>query len=263
MITAGYGTTATDAGHTGHRSRGALWSLPGAVGLLAAGLALAACSSSSTSAPPSTTASAGGASATTTTAAAAGGLGGLSTVVNRISDSSKKAYSATYQLVEGSQTQSITFAQDPPKTAVITPSGSFFVNGTSIIQCEGSGSSATCTSLPSSLTSELSGITDLFSPSTLTGSLKGLEAEAQAKADGVTVTTSSANHGGLDSTCFTIAKASLGSKDTYCASNSNSVLTYVSTSTATITLTAFTPNPPASTFAPPAGATVNTIPSGG
>jgi len=259
MITAGYGTTATDAGHTGRRTPR---SLPAVVAVVAAGLALAACSSSSTSAPPST-ASAGGSSSATTTATGGGGLGGLRAVVNRISDSATKAYSATYQLVEGSQTQSITFAQDPPKTAVITPSGSFFINGTSITQCEGSGSSATCTSLPSSLTSELSGITDLFSPTALTGSLKGLEAQAQAKADGVTVTTSSANHAGLDSTCFTIAKASLGSKDTYCASNSNSVLTYVSTSTATITLTAFTANPPASTFAPPAGATVNTIPGGG
>jgi hypothetical protein len=184
-------------------------------------------------------------------------------VVNRITDSSKKTYSATYHLVEGAQNQTVTFAQDPPKSAVVTPSGSFFVNGSSVTECQGSGSSATCTSLPSSMVGEVSSITDLFSPAALTDSLKGYEVAAEAHAAGVTITTSSATYAGLDSTCFTVTRSSLGGGGTYCASNSNSVLTHVSTSTASVTLTAFTANPPVSTFAPPAGATVSTIPGGG
>lgn len=250
MVTAGRETRTRKPG------RRARWSV-GAVAV--AGIALAACSSSATS-PPSTTAAGGG---TTTTAATGGGSSnGLSAVVNRIANSSGKTFSATYEITEAGKTQTVTFAQDPPKSAVITPNGSFYISGTSVTECQGSGSTATCNSLPSSLSSELSSITDLFSPSTLSDSLKGLQAQADARAAGVSITTSTATHGGLASTCFTLTKTSDATNDTYCAANSDSVLTYASTATSSVALTSFTANPPASTFAPPAGATITSLPAG-
>ena len=253
MVTAGL-STGSHQPRTRHRL--------GWAAVMIGGLALAACSSGGTSAPTTTSTSGGGTTATASASGSGSGLNGLSSVVNRINDSSAKTFSATYQITEAGHTQTVTFAQDPPKSAVITPSGSFYIDGTSIIVCQGSGSSATCNSLPSSLSSELSGITDLFSPTTLSNSLKGLQAQADARAAGVSVTTSSATHGGLESTCFTLTKTSDATKDTYCAANSDSVLTFASTATSSVTLSSFTANPPASTFSPPAGATITTVPGG-
>jgi hypothetical protein len=225
--------------------------------VLAGGLALAACSSSSTGSPSTTTTPSGG-SATTS---AGGSSSGLSSVVNRISSSSVRTFSTTYQINANGQNQTITFAQAPPKSAVITPSGSFYISGSSITECQGSDSSATCTSLPSGLTNTLSGLTDLFSPTSLSTTLKGLETLAAAKA-GVSVSSSSATYGGLRSTCFTLSKSSGGSSFTYCAADSNGILTYSSAAGSTVTLASYSASPPSSTFSPPAGATINTIPGG-
>jgi hypothetical protein len=226
------------------------------VAVAATAVGLTACSSSTGSS--ATTAPSSGSS---TTRAAGGGSGsGLDSVVRSISNSKDATFSATYKSVSGQNGQTVTFAQSPPKSAVVTPSGSFYVDGSSVVECQGSGSSATCTSLPSSLTGSLTGLTDLFSPITLTSTLKGLEAESHAA--GFDVHTSSATYAGLPSTCITARGPSQPNAVTYCAARSTGILTYSDTGTSSVTLTAFSANPPASTFAPPPGATVQTVPSG-
>ena len=254
-----------------HRSeRGTSTTPPRRVGartvlvMLACGSFAAACTSSSTSSTaPSTTETAPSGGGTTATTGG-GSAAALRSVVSGIKRSSGATFSATYLTANSTtgKSQTVTFAQSPPKSAVVTPGGSFYIDGKSVTECQGSGAAATCTSLPTSLGSSLSGITDLFSPGVLTDTLRGIEAEAVAHVAGVSTHTSSATYGGLPSTCFTLKSASQPNAVTYCAADSSGILTYSSTNGSTVTLTSFTANPPASTFSPPAGATVQTLPSG-
>jgi hypothetical protein len=145
---------------------------------------------------------------------------------------------------------------------VVTPTESFYIDGSTVTSCQGSGSGATCGSLPASMSDAVDGFTDLFSPGVLAKSLKAIAAEAQAHAAGVGVTTSSGTYGGLASTCVTATSRSQPTPVTFCAADSSGILTYTNTSGVTVTLTAYTPSPPASTFLPPAGATVVKLPAG-
>jgi hypothetical protein len=184
--------------------------------------------------------------------------------VNGVSKSSSDTFSATYLTSEAStgKSQTVTFAQSPPKSAVITPDGSFYIDGTSMTECQGSGSSATCTTLPSSMAGTVSGLTNLFNPAVIVNTLKGVEAEASAHSAGYVISTSTGTYGGQVSKCVTAKGTSEPTPVTYCGSTSNGVLTYVNANGNTVTLQAYSANPPASTFEPPAGATVKTIPAG-
>jgi len=108
--------------------------LPGAGSLLAAGLAAAACGSGSASSSTTTSTSTGGSASTT---AAAKSTNGLTSLVNGVSKSSSATFSATYLVSEATtgKTETVTFAQSPPKSSVVTSNGSFFLDGTSVIEC--------------------------------------------------------------------------------------------------------------------------------
>jgi hypothetical protein len=184
--------------------------------------------------------------------------------VRGIKRGSGATFSATYVTADSTtgKSQTVTFAQSSPKSAVVTPNGSFYIDGSSVTACQGSGAGATCTSLSSNLGSSLGALTDLFSPGVLTTTLERIEAEAVARAAGISVHTSSATHGGLASSCATLTSAGQPKPVTYCVAKTSGILTYSSTNGTTVTLTAFTANPPASTFSPPSGATVQTLPAG-
>jgi len=235
--------------------------LPAAALLLAGGLLIAACSSGSTSSSTTTTGAGGGGSTTTTSGSASGGLGGI---LNGVSRSSSATYSATYLVVEAStgKSQTITFAQAPPKSAVATSSGSFYFDGTTVTECQGSGSTATCTALPSSMTGLFSSLANLFSPSVITGTLRGVQAAVAADHAGYVVSTSTGTYGGRASNCVTVKGTARPTPVTYCGDASEGVLTYLNANGNTLTLQAYSSSPPASTFAPPAGATVRSIPGG-
>jgi hypothetical protein len=236
-----------------------------AVTLVGGGLLVAACGSSSSS-PPTTapTSTTGRATSTTGAASPASGAASLNKVVSGINKGTGSTFSGTYTTsdTKTGQTQTVTFAQDPPKSAVITSNGSFYIDGQTVTECTGSGSAATCESLSTSLGASLSGIVDLYAPRVLSATIKGLESEALAHAAGVSVTTNSATYGGLASTCATLKNASQATSVTYCVANTSGILTYSSAKGSTVTLTSFTANPPASTFSPPAGSTLETLPAG-
>jgi hypothetical protein len=242
--------------------RGFRRALEAAACLLAGGLLVAACSSGPSS--TATTAASGTGSTSTTAVSGGGSSSGLDSLLNGVSRSSGATFGATYLTTQAStgKSQTVTFAQSPPKSAVITPSGSFYIDATSITECQGSGSSSRCTTLPSSMSSIVSGLTGLFSPSTIVNDLKGVQAQAAAHSAGYVISTSSATYGGLASSCVTAKGTSEPTPVTYCGSTSNGVLTYVNANGNTVTLQSYTANPPASTFAPPAGATVQTLPAG-
>jgi hypothetical protein len=223
-----------------------------AVVVLAGGLVAAACGSGSTASNPSTT------------AAATGSGSGLASIVSGIKRGSDATFSATYTTADSTtgRSQTVTFSQSAPKTAVVTPTGAFYVDGSSVTACQGSGSGAQCASLPSNLGASLSSLTDLFSPGVLRTTLERMEAEAAVRAAGFGVHTSSATYGGLASSCATLTRTGQSKPVTYCVANSSGILTYSSTNGTTVTLTAFTANPSPSTFSPPSGATVQTLPAG-
>lgn len=232
------------------------------VGLVAGGLALAACSSNSTSS--STTVPSGSVTAPTSTAVPHQGSSSLQSVLSGITRTSNASFSSTYTTTDSStgQSQTVTFAQAPPKSAVITSHGSFFINGSSVTECSGTGSAATCTSVPTSMLGSVNSLTALFSPGILTNTLKGIETQIAAHTAGVSVSTSSATYGGFPSTCITAKTSADPGGVTYCASDSNGILTYFTANGNSGTLTAYTANPPASTFSPPTGVTVQTLPAG-
>jgi hypothetical protein len=234
-----------------------------AVAALAVGAILTACGSGSASSP-TTAGSAAPAGTTATTATTGGADNALKAVEDRITRTTGATFSVSYQIAHGAAgpSESVTFAQSPPKSAVVTPTESFYINGSSVTACQGSGSSATCGSVPSSTSDAVDGFTDLFSPGVLAKSLRAIEAEAEAHTAGVSVTTSSGTYGGLASTCVTARSPSQPTPVTFCAADSSGILTYTNASGVTVTLTAYTPSPPASTFLPPAGATVVSVPAG-
>jgi hypothetical protein len=242
-------------------ARRATWA---AMAALAAGALLTACSSGSASSPTTVTGSVAPPGTTATTTATGGAKNALEAVEHKITRTTGATFSVSYDIAHGAAgpSQSVTFAQSPPKSAVVTPTESFYINGSTVTSCQGSGSSATCGSLPASTSDMVDGFTNLFSPGVLAKSLRAIEAKAEAHAAGVSVTTSSATYGGLASTCVIARSPSQPTPVTFCAADSSGILTYTNTSGVTVTLTAYTPSPPASTFLPPAGANVVKLPAG-
>ena len=114
--------------HRGHGAR----TLALTASMLGAGLLVAACGSNSSS--TATTAASGGGSTPTTAASGGGTANGVDSLLNGVSKSSGATFSATYLTVEAStgKSQTVTFAQSPPKSAITTASASFYIDGTAI-----------------------------------------------------------------------------------------------------------------------------------
>jgi hypothetical protein len=203
-------------------------------------------------------------------------------ILKGLTKSETAPFSAVYQLVETTsgattENESVTFAQDPAKkeVAVITPQGSFYLSATKTLACRSAGGHVECTSLPASLLSSLSSIKDLFAPGEIESAVGTLQAEASAHGYKLSSYSQSfgwkapgASGSQYSSECIKVSGPKIDGTGVYCASNSYGVLTYSqgspsSTKTDTITIHAggYNSNPPASTFVPPPGATVVTIPS--
>jgi hypothetical protein len=230
--------------------------------LVVGGLVLASCGSSSPSnskRAETTTTDSTAATSTTTGAASAGSSSGLSQVEKGLAKTSGTTFSVTYLISEPGNTQSVTFAQSPPKEAVITKAASFYVSGKSTTYCYGTGK-LTCSALPASMRGLLAGFEDLFVPGVLTNDIQDLQSDLAAHAAGYSATTSSGTFGRYASTCVTVKESSKSAL--YCAADSNGVLTHLVEGDVNLTLTAFSANPPASTFLPPTGATMGTLPAG-
>jgi hypothetical protein len=192
------------------------------------------------------------------------------------------SFSAVYQLegtTNGTQTQdeSVTFAQDPSKkeVALVTPNGSFYLSPSKTLFCRAAGGKLMCTQLPESLLSEMSSIKNLFAPGEIKSDIDSLQTEASAH--GYTLSSYSQSFGWTGpgtsggatyaSNCIKVTGPKLVGAGIFCASSSFGVLTYShgassggKTDTITIHAGGYTSNPPASTFAPPPGTTIITIP---
>lgn len=191
----------------------------------------------------------------------AGTGSGLNTIVKGYSKISGEPFSATYHVTDPKtgQNETVTFVQDPPKAAMITPNGSFYITPSAVTVCQGAGN-LTCESLPTALLGPVNALKELFSPGVLVNTLKGIQGIVAAHKAGVS--TSSATYGRLSSTCVTLTGKKYATPVSYCAANSSGVMDHVKANGATISLTAFSNHPSASTVSPPAGAKITTVPKG-
>jgi hypothetical protein len=225
------------------------------LGALALGIAVAAlaagCSSSSSGSTTTTKA----APATTTTGAA-GGTASVSNLSTRLANGKGLTYSATYTVTSPTESGTLTAERMPPgssrfdvtfqgKQAVVinTPSTTYV--------CDLAKSPAECvTGAPD----PAAGLEELIDPNPVISEL-----QASAAAGRKAVTFSSQTVAGQPSTCATIT--SPPHPGTFCVTEQG-ILASVTASNGSIVLTSFTTDVPASDFAPPAGATITSVPAG-
>jgi hypothetical protein len=219
-------------------------------------LVLAGCSSSPTSGSATTTTVSTGSSSTASTGAApSNGASALGSIASTLGNAKGATFTATYTTTNSTGTsQTLTIAQSPPKSMIKTSSGSIIDNGTTTLFCTGT----TCESLGGS-DNPLAAIEDLVDPGTYATELRAFESEAAAHVAGVSVSSSSKTIAGQSANCVTYTVS--GKSSTVCVTSSGA-LASVNTSGNVITLTNYTPSASASLFQAPAGATVQTLPSG-
>jgi hypothetical protein len=229
---------------------------PRVVAGLAAGCALAA-----TSAIVGATTSPAWAGAKATRVADGGTSSGLNKVIEDYTKNSNATFSATYHIVDAKTgvNETITFAQSPGKEAIITAKGSFYITPKAVTACQGSGP-VTCENLTSALSGTVDGLKELFSPGVLVETLKSIDGLVATHVSGVNVATSSATYSHVSSTCATLTGKKFPTPVTYCAANSTGMMDHVISNGSTLTLTTYSSRPSASTFAPPAGAKIISIP---
>lgn len=255
------GAPRRDGGGRGRRR------LVGAGLTAAAALTLAACSSSPSSTKASTTTttttSSSAARSTTSTArtstsgGAGGGAAALSALTSKLHGSETGTFKVTYSVKTATGIQTITFAQQPPKSAITTANGSIIDTGTATDFCSTSGGKPTCIS--SSGSNPIAALTDLFQPKAVLSDLSTVETQIAAHLAGASVSSSSRTIAGQPSTCITASDSS--SSGTWCVTDGG-ILSYVNVSSATLTMTSYSSSVSPSDFQLPAGATVQTLPGG-
>lgn len=232
--------------------------------LLAGGVGLSACgssspSSSSTSTTTTTTSGNSGSTGNTGTSGNTGSTGGAESLsaLTALAQSGKNAtFAATYTYTADGKTQSITFAQSPPKSLLkVSTTALVLSDGTTSTYCGGTH----CYSV-SSAADPLSSIAYLFDGTTFTDSVQAYSdaAAAQLATEGITLSYSSSTYAGQPSKCVTVTEKS-GKSFIWCVAT-NGILDYWSSGSAKFTLTAFTASPPSSDFTLPAGDSVSSAP---
>ena len=181
-------------------------------------------------------------------------LKALSTKVN---GSKGQSFKAEYAVTIG-QSETFTYAQAPPKSLLQTSHGLVIETGTQLLFCSTSSGAPTCVA-ESSGSNPFAAVENLFSPTAAQNFLKTAEAQAGAKKAGYTVSFSTGTYAGQPSRCVTYSGHGKTGKD--CVTTSG-ILDYVGTSAGHVEMTSYSKTVPSSAFTPPAGATVETLPTG-
>ena len=211
----------------------------------------------------------------------------LKALTNDINHAKKLTYYAQYTHVSGGRKSTVTIAQSPPRTYFSTSSSSVIINENTTVYCSlnsvstsisgnsgnsgnsvttsNSGNSGSKSSKQRCLTEKganpLLGVEDDFSPTVALGALAEAKEGLVSKLLGIKVSSSSASFAGQPSTCVTVSVH--GKVGRYCVTKQG-ILSYSGSSSSDyFELTKYSPKPPASLFAPPAGATTVTVPGGG
>lgn len=219
----------------------------------AAAVALAACSSSPSNSAAKT-------STTTTQASNASSSSSLTEKLSKLSGSLQSAESASftamYSATDNGETETLTFAQDPPKSLFSANGGEVVDTGTATYFCSTSG---TPSCFSSTTEDPLAPLLNILSPKTAISDLQEAESALASKVAGYSASFSSATFAGQPSTCVTITQTSGTVK--VCVTGTGE-LDYVSTSPSQVfEMTSYSTTVNASSFALPPGATVVTLPA--
>lgn len=177
----------------------------------------------------------------------------LKKLASGVASEKTATFEVVYSVSSSGKTESVTFAQSPPKYLVKVASGTVLYTGTETLFC----TSNACISETTG-TNPVSSLEELFSPTTARAFFNHAEVEVAAKAKGYSVSFSSGTYGGLSSECATVSGH--GQTGTYCVAK-NGLLTYGKSSGGSITLTSYTSSVAPATFEPPSGATIVTVPT--
>jgi hypothetical protein len=226
-------------------------------------LALAACSSSGSTSPTSSTAatSNNGGSGNGNNSGTGNGGGSSSSRLSNLSNTLRNAqgatFKATYSTNYGGNSQTMTFAQQPPKSYFAIAGSQIIDTGTTTYYCSSSGAVSCFTA---SAQNPLAGLLNVFSPKAAISSLEAARSAVAGRVAGYDVSFTSQTFAGQPSSCVAV-KASTGSAK-YCITNSG-VLAYESTGASQVfQLTSYSSSVSPSDFSLPAGATVVTLPAG-
>jgi hypothetical protein len=220
----------------------------------------------------------------------------LTTLAKKIKSQKKATYQALFEYKNTStnKIESITVAQEPPKSLFKATGTTFIDTGTESLTCSPtttnstSGSSTSGSSTSGSSTSSTTGATtttstttttapkskyvcykekgaqgslgnlfDLFSPTTALTYFNSAEASIDARIAGYSVNFSTGTYGGLASKCVTFKIA--GQSYKYCVANIG-ILTYSGTTKGYFELKSFSKSVPSSDFSPPPGSKIETLP---
>lgn len=179
----------------------------------------------------------------------------LKALASGVAAEKNATFEVVYTTKSAGHTESVTFAQSPPKYLVkVGTSGSVIYTGSETLYC----SANTCVSSGAS-TNPLKPLENLFSPTTAKAFFDEAEIEIGTKAAGYSVSFSTETFGGLTSQCATVTGHSQTGK--YCVAK-NGLLTYAGSAAGSISLTSYESNVPSTAFEPPSGATIITEPTG-
>jgi hypothetical protein len=232
-----------NAASTSHRTRG----LAALVALLAFGGGLAACGSSPSATSTTTTTTTG---ATGSSGATGSTASNLSSLTSLAAAGKNATFKAVYTYTSAGKTQTITFAQSPPKSLFkVGTSGDIINDGTTSYYC-GAG---VCYASKSS-SNPLVSLTGLFDGQEFLDNVQNYPAtEAALAAHGLTLTYSNSSYAGQPSKCVTVHSTKGSTKTfTWCVAT-NGIMTSWAAGSASFSLTSFTTSPPASDFQVPAG----------
>ena len=186
----------------------------------------------------------------------------LKTLENNLSHSKHLTYQATYTTVNGTQKQTVTIAQAPPKSNFSAGNGSVINTGSKTYYCStnssGSSSGQQCLSVSGS--NPLLGLENIFSPAVALGAFTEAKEGLVSHLLGIKVSSSSATFAGQPSTCLSVIVH--GKTGKYCVTKQG-LLSYSGTGpTQNFQLTKYSSKPSSSLFVLPAGATTVTLPGG-
>jgi hypothetical protein len=212
----------------------------------------------------------------------------LKTIEAKIKGEKKATYQAvfTFKGTGSTKLETITFAQEPPKSYFKTSTSALINTGTESLTCSSSATagstsstSGTQTALTGTTTSAttttttapatevcykepasagaLGSLLDLFSPTTALTYFNTAAASIDAKIAGYSVKFSTQSFGGLASRCATLGIN--GASYKYCVAKIG-LLTYSGSSKGYFELKSFSSHPASSDFSVPAGAKVETLP---
>jgi hypothetical protein len=216
-------------------------------------LLLASCGSSG----PSSLTTAGGSGATGSSGPGSSSSNQLSALGDQLKASKNATFKATWTTTSGSSTSTVTLEQRPPKSLFASGGSTMISTGSQTYICSGPGSGASETCLLESGSNSLAGIEDIYTGQTFLSALSGWENEVAAKILGVDVSFSNRTFAGVPSKCVQVSAN--GQSQEWCVGGSG-ILTYSKGSGDTFELTSYSTSAPASDFALPAGATIETIP---